>query len=92
MSTLAALPPRARVTPDGPTERQLGVRATIEILTAERGYAPTNRELCAELGISLFALHGHLAALRRHKLVTWEPRASRTLRLCSPSTPRHGRG
>lgn len=64
------------------TPRQLEVLAAIARFRAERGYAPTVRELGALIGASSTnSTTGHLEALRRDGLVTWAPRSSRTLTL-----------
>lgn len=64
-----------------PTRRD-AVLAAIERFTRERGYAPTIRELCVEVGAaSTSTVYYHLQDLMARGAVTWEPGLTRTLRL-----------
>lgn len=69
-----------------PTDRQIEVLDTICAFWTVNGYGPSMRELADALGIrSLNGVADHLALLRRRRLVTWEPRKSRTLRAINQS-------
>jgi DNA-binding MarR family transcriptional regulator len=68
--------------PDRPlTPRQRQVLGRLELLTRAVGYPPTMTELGRGLGLSTSRVLGHLRALARKGLVTWEPKRSRTLSL-----------
>jgi len=74
-----------------PTPRLLEVVRAISRLTKRTGYAPTIRELAAELGIaSTNGVGDHLDRARRLGLVTWEPGLDRTLRVLARK-PAHTR-
>jgi SOS-response transcriptional repressor LexA len=65
-----------------PTMRQRELLAAIDRLTRKRGFAPTIRELEAELKAkSPNAIAQKLHFLRRKGWVQWEPRLARTLRI-----------
>ncbi len=56
------------------------VLAAIDRLHAEFGFAPTVRELCAELGLASPAhVHRYLEKLREEGRVSWVPGKQRTL-------------
>lgn len=62
------------------TPTQQRTLMAIVALTASRGYAPTVRELCAHLGLrSSSTVHGHLVALGRDGLITWQPDSPRSV-------------
>lgn len=64
------------------SKRQVEMLAAIRRLTAERGYAPTIRELASEVGVTTTnSVAQTLQMLRRKGWVTWEPMHSRTLRV-----------
>lgn len=51
--------------------------------TATKGYAPTFREIGKHFGCAPNAVTGHLKALRKKGLLTWEPGLSRTFKVVS---------
>ncbi len=53
------------MTPAGPTARQLQVLSAIEDSVRRRGYPPSHRELCAELGLSRTSLNAIQELLHR---------------------------
>lgn len=63
-----------------PTLRQIEVLRNIQASRERRGYSPTLRELCEELGIrSLNGINDHLKALERKGLVTRSRTTARSL-------------
>lgn len=68
--------------PDAPTGRQALVLAYIAAFTAERGYAPTLREVGEGLGIvSTNAVAQHVGYLRQKGRLIWEDGKQRTMRV-----------
>lgn len=64
------------------TDRQHEVLTTIRVLTQRKRWAPTLKELMAELDLSSTnAMADHLKALQRKGCVDWEPGKSRTLHI-----------
>lgn len=61
-------------------ERRADILDTIEGFWAEHGFAPTVREVAADIGLSVTETHRHLTVLRRQGDVTWVERRPRTLR------------
>jgi repressor LexA len=71
----------------GLTARQIEVRDTIARLTAERGYAPTLRELGDALGMtSTNAVNDHLVALERKGAIKRDYKICRSLRVVEVPT------
>ena len=66
------------------TVRQSEIHEFIRRCTSV-GPAPTYRDIAAEFGININAVAGHLRALRRKKILTWQPGRARTLVVCRPS-------
>lgn len=65
-----------------PTPRQLDVLGLISMSLAERGYAPTFRELAEQLGgLSTNAIADHFALLERKALIERDFRTARGIRL-----------
>lgn len=65
-----------------PTRRQALVLAYVAAFTAERGYAPTLREIGDGLGIaSVNAVSQHLFYLRKKGRLAWEDGKQRTMRV-----------
>lgn len=59
----------------------------IEELTERRGFPPTIRELCQEVGVtSTSTVVDHLDILKRYGFVTWEPGQPRTIRVLRPDS------
>ncbi len=55
----------------------------------QRRYAPTVRQIGEAVGLSSSGtVHHYLQELKREGVVTWEPRAPRTLQLCEPKGDR----
>lgn len=72
-------------------DHQEGRRAIPQIVIATIPVSgripPTVQELANDLGVSLAVTHHHLARLRSHGLVMWQPYKSRTLRVtCTLTT------
>lgn len=81
------------------TERQRQVLRLIAEFIAEKGFAPTNRELAKRLGLgesSVTAISDHLRHLQAGGFVTREMHVARTLRLTDAGRAalarRHGPG
>lgn len=64
-----------------PTAMQLDLLRLIAARTAEAGIPPSLRELARGIGASRYAVLGRLHWLARKGLVTWRPKACRTLQL-----------
>ena len=71
--------------PPGQQNAELGHARRRRILAyleecAGRGYAPSIREIAAEVGLrSPSSVHAHLWALRADGIVSWQPGLNRTL-------------
>lgn len=77
---MTAIAKRKRRPPGPATDRQLEVLAAIKRLTAEKGYAPTMRELMAACGLaSTFGMSCHLDALEKRGLIRRTPFTSRSI-------------
>ncbi|GKS15074.1 hypothetical protein YDYSY3_60740 [Paenibacillus chitinolyticus] len=64
------------------TRRQTETLDAIQLFIDRHGYAPSTRELGAELGISSTStIHGLLMQLKKKGRISWEPAQSRTLRV-----------
>lgn len=64
------------------TKRQQEVFDLIESFIDSNGYPPTIRDLCALLGgCNMNATAGHLKSLRRKGMITWEPKAARSIQI-----------
>lgn len=67
------------------TKRQQAVLNCIEACIKEKGYGPTVREICQELGLSSpSTVHVHLKALEQKNLIKRDPLKSRSIALTSP--------
>ena len=67
---------------DKPTKKQQAVMDCIERCIREKGYGPTVREICAELGLSSpSTVHVHLKALEQKGLIVRDPLKSRSISL-----------
>lgn len=65
-----------------PTARQLDVLRWVAKYIADKGYSPTNRDVCRAFGFkSPNAAQVHLNPLRKRGLITWHEFRSRTIRL-----------
>lgn len=65
---------------NGLTTRQRLVLATLERLTDRKGYPPTTREMCCELGIgSTEGVMCHIRVLEKKGYVTRQPREARSI-------------
>lgn len=66
------------------TQRQLQVLGIIELWLFDKGFPPTNREICAELGVSeksTCAAHYHLCRLEAKGLILRHAVTSRGISL-----------
>lgn len=67
------------------SKRQQAVLDCIETCIREKGYGPTVREICQELGLSSpSTVHVHLKALEEKGLITRDPMKSRSIVLAKP--------
>lgn len=67
------------------TKRQQAVLDCIEQCIREKGYGPTVREICAQLGLSSpSTVHVHLKALEEKGLIKRDPMKSRSIALTHP--------
>lgn len=67
---------------DKPTKKQQAVMDCIERCIREKGYGPTVREICSELGLSSpSTVHVHLKALEQKGLIVRDPLKSRSISL-----------
>ena len=67
------------------TKRQQAVLDVIEDCIREKGYGPTVREICAELGLSSpSTVHVHLKALEEKGYIKRDPMKSRSISLTYP--------
>lgn len=71
------------------TKRQKAVLDNIEKHILEKGYGPTVREVCQDLGLSSpSTVHVHLKALEQKGLIKRDPLKSRSITLaCKPANP-----
>ena len=73
---------------DKPTKKQQAVMDCIERCIREKGYGPTVREICAELGLSSpSTVHVHLKALEQKGLIVRDPLKSRSISLPAGHQP-----
>lgn len=64
------------------TDKQKECLIIINLLTKEKGYSPTVREIGREMGNSSSATtFTHLKELRRKGYITWEEGQNRTIRV-----------
>lgn len=70
--------------------RQADLLEAIRRLRMERGYSPTIRELCAEVGVTENAVAQQLNMLRRKRWVDWQPGLARTLNIVGDMTEKGG--
>ena len=67
------------------TKRQQAVMDSIEKCIREKGYGPTVREICAELGLSSpSTVHVHLKTLEQKGYIVRDPLKSRSISLPTP--------
>jgi repressor LexA len=67
---------------EGLTERQRQTLSYIAEAVADRGYPPSVREICEELGLaSSSTVHSHLQALQRKGYITIDPTKPRAIEL-----------
>lgn len=70
------------------TKRQQAVLDCIESCIRDKGYGPTVREICAELGLSSpSTVHVHLKSLEDKGLIKRDPMKSRSISLAYPLEP-----
>lgn len=70
---------------DKPTKKQQAVLACIEKYMREKGYGPTVREICNDLGLSSpSTVHVHLSSLEEKGYIKRDPRKSRSITLAHP--------
>lgn len=70
------------------TKRQQAVLDCITEFIEEKGYGPTVREVCENLGLSSpSTVHVHLKALEEKGLINRDPLKSRSITLSCPSSP-----
>lgn len=69
-----------------PTPKQQEVLDAIELLTLQKGFPPTTRELADHLGSWNSAIGRILQRLRDEGLVTWDKGRARTLAVVDPSS------
>lgn len=75
------------------TKRQRAVLDCIERSIREKGYGPTVREICAELGLSSpSTVHVHLKTLEEKGYIVRDPLKSRSISLPSVGTGASGAG
>ena len=73
---------------DKPTKKQQAVMDCIERCIREKGYGPTVREICSELGLSSpSTVHVHLKALEQKGLIVRDPLKSRSISLPAGHKP-----
>ena len=60
------------------SDRTLAVLDAVAILTAQRGYPPSNREVAAMMRLPVMTVHDHLSALREEGLLHWADGGKRT--------------
>ena len=69
------------------TKRQQAVLDSIERIVKEKGYGPTVREICSDLGLSSpSTVHVHLKTLEQKGYIVRDPLKSRSIMLASRST------
>ena len=67
------------------SKRQQAVLDCIEASIREKGYGPTVREICQELGLSSpSTVHVHLKTLEKKGLIKRDPLKSRSISLTYP--------
>ena len=67
---------------DTTIKEQNKVMESLRAFIDEHGYAPTERELCSEAGISSRGtLHRHLVRMKYDGLIDFIPQKSRTIRI-----------
>lgn len=67
---------------DGTVEEQVKVLCSIRKFIEDHGFAPTERELCLEAGISSRGtVHRHLVRMKYEGLIDYIPGKSRTIRI-----------
>ena len=70
------------------TKRQQAVMDSIEKCIREKGYGPTVREICADLGLSSpSTVHVHLRTLEQKGYIVRDPLKSRSIALPTPPEP-----
>lgn len=55
--------------------------ASLKAFIADKGFAPTERELCGITGLSRSTLHSYMVRLKYDGLIDYIPQKSRTIRI-----------
>lgn len=69
------------VSPHLLTDVQLDTLIAVAALCSKHGYSPTVREIQAEVGVPIGAVHSRLKRLQRKGLIDWQPGMARTIRI-----------